>query len=120
MRGAKLDANFRPVPESKGIPVARALRAIPSNATTNEIPAVTSQVATHRYGVSCPWATHAEPDATVPITTPAHPDTAVNDAERSIVSLMKRRLSMARSCKATGSGAGLRRGREGFMPKHSG
>jgi hypothetical protein len=120
MGGAKLDANFRPGPESKGNPAARALRAIPANATTNEIPAVTSQVATHRCGVSCPRATHAAPNATVPITTPAHPDTAVNDTERSIVSLMKRRLSMERSCKATGSGAGRCRGQDGFMPNHRG
>ena len=98
------------------MPTARALRIIPAIATMNEIPAAPSQVATHRSGAFWPWAAQAAPNAIAPMTMPAHPDTAVNDAERSIVSLMKRRLSMARSCKATGSGAGRRRGRARFMP----
>src|SRR5687768_3414183 len=95
--GAKLDANLRPGPDRRGIPAACALSAIPARAITNEKAAATIQTPIHPAGVPVSdRANQAAALATTPIATPAHPDTAVNDAERSIVSRMKRRLSIAR------------------------
>ena len=50
-----------PAPKPRASPRRGALRAIPARATTNEIPAVASQVATHRSGVSCARAIQAAP-----------------------------------------------------------
>ena len=50
----------------------------------------------------------AAASALMPIATPPHPGTAVNEPARSMVSRMKRRLSIAWVCNETGSARGAR------------
>ena len=88
---------MRPGPDINGMPANRALRAMPARAVRKESDAAPSHVAIHRSGVGWIRAIEAAVSAIRPMATPAHPETAVNDAERSIVSRMKRRLSIARS-----------------------
>ena len=78
MGGAKLNRILRAGSDQSGSLAARALCVMP--------------------------ATTAAPTAVRPITTVPHPDTAVKVAAASMVSLMKRRLSMARACISGGSG----------------
>src|SRR5688572_11770106 len=99
-------AKRRPGPESSGTPSARDFRAIMNADTAKEMPAAASQMLSHIPGVDAPEASAAAPSATKPMPTPPNPDTWVNAADRSIVSRMYRRLSMARSRSATAGRSG--------------
>src|SRR5438105_2031724 len=65
--------------------------------------AVQSHVISHAPTEDCRAAINTAPKAMIPTATCAQPETAVKDEARSIVSRMKRRLSIARSCSAGGS-----------------
>jgi hypothetical protein len=73
-----------------------------STATASAMPAATSQIVTHSAGDPAVVARPAAASATLPIMTPPAPETWVKEAERSIVSRMYCRLSIARSWSATG------------------
>ena len=95
--GMTFQVNFRPDPVSRDMPAARDFRAMNRMATARDTTAALSQTVSQLSTAVVLRATVAAPIATVPINTPPMPDTWVNDAERSMVSRIYRRLSIARS-----------------------
>ena len=67
------------------------------------VSASANQTNSHARRAGCCAATHAATSAVAPMPNCPQPGTAVNAEARSIVSRMKRRLSIARSCSAGGS-----------------
>ena len=65
-----------------------------------------SQVASQARDEGCRAATAAAASAVTPMATCPQPGTAVKALARSIVSRMKRRFSMARSCSGRGADMG--------------
>src|SRR5580698_3191213 len=106
--GAKLKTNRRAGAENNGPFAALALRLIASTASTMANAASSSQVASQRSSVGCRLAMAAAASALMPMATPPHPGTAVNEPARSIVSRMRRRLSIAWVCNETGSARAAR------------
>src|SRR5689334_3660252 len=68
-----------------------------------ETAASVNQTASQSVNCFCCEATSAAKIAVTPIATCPQPGTAVKEDARSIASRMKRRLSIARSCRAGGS-----------------
>src|SRR3954463_9339996 len=95
--------SFLPGCERSEVSEAWALRYIVQPATAAETTASTIQTATQSEKAFCCEATSAAKSAVTPMATCPQPGTAVNEEARSIVSRMKRRLSIARSCSAGGS-----------------
>src|SRR3989475_3117651 len=84
--GQRPRVNLRPDPENSGILPARAFRLSVQAPIVLATAASISQVTSHAPGVACCEATIAAPSAVIPIAAPPQPGTAVNEAERSIVS----------------------------------
>ena len=78
----------------------RAFRAMAKAPITAASAASASHIWSQAARVGCIAARPAIASAVTPMATPPHPGTAVNDVARSIVSRMKERLSIARSCSA--------------------
>src|SRR3954467_8778672 len=112
--GEKLKISFRTGPVMRGIPAARAFPGMKTVAIAAARTASTSHVHTQPTSPSRE-ATMAAMMAVQPMTTSPQPETAVNVPARSIVSRMKRRLSIARSCISGGVDCGGRRGITGAM-----
>src|SRR5688500_17171349 len=96
--GEKLRRNFLPAPDMSGSLAARAFRTIAAMLMTGAMTAAASQVLSQATSVGCCAAMPAATSAVIPTTTIPQPDTAVNAPARSIVSRMKARLSIARTC----------------------
>src|SRR5829696_2503863 len=94
--------SFLPGCESSEVSEACALRYIVHPAMPAETAASVIQMANHAPNVFCCEATSAANSAVRPMTTCPQPGTAVKAEARSIVSRMKRRLSIARSWSAGG------------------
>jgi hypothetical protein len=94
--------SFRPGCDSTGIAAARAFLRIVQPAMTSDAAASVSHTASHASVVFCCEATSAAKSAVSPMASCPRPGTAVNEEARSIVSRMKRRLSIARSWSAGG------------------
>src|SRR5215213_4942366 len=95
--------SFLPGRESREVSEACALRYIVQPAMQAEAAASVIQTANHAPNVCCCEATSAANSAVSPMATCPQPGTAVKADARSIVSRMKRRLSIARSWSAGGS-----------------
>ena len=80
--------------------------AIAQSMTTGARTAAAIQTYSDCSGDGCAAAMAAATVAIIPTATIPHPDTAVKDPAASIVSRMNARLSIARTCRAGGSGAG--------------
>src|SRR5579872_3935062 len=103
IEGASPSANFLPGPESKSAFTARALWAAMRAPIETATTASDTHTASQRSRPGCRAAIQAAARALTPIRMPPTPGTAVNEPARSMVSRMKRRLSMACACNATGS-----------------
>src|SRR6266705_643493 len=102
MGGRKLRPKRRAGPERIGSFAAWALRASAQPPITSATTASASQVASHSSTFGWRAASNAAASAVAPTATCPHPGTAVKAPARSIVSLMKRRLSIARSWSGCG------------------
>src|SRR5215510_4100010 len=100
--GDKLKTTFRPGPENNGTPELSALRSIDQPAIKTDTSASAAQTR-NQILKGCFQAISAATNADPPIATSPQPEMPVNDDERSMVSRMYRRLSMARSCNAGGA-----------------
>ena len=87
--------NFRPGLENSGVCTLRAFQKAADAPTANAHRASNPHTATHHTTCARSEATTAAPKAVIPIITPPHPGTAVNEAALSMVSRMKRKSSMA-------------------------
>src|SRR6476620_8999005 len=101
--GERLNATFRPGPESNGILAARAFRSMDQPSISRAITASAIQTANHALKVFCCAEIADEASAVHPMATCPQPEMPVNAVARSIVSRMYLRLSIARSCSAGGS-----------------
>jgi len=117
--GARLSVNFRPGPLVSLIPALRALRRIDQTPMARATMASPSQTARHRGVAAELPAAIVAAVAVAPIIRPPHPGTAVKEPARSMVSRIKRRLSIARACKAGGPGGRGGPGGPGAWPETS-
>src|SRR5947209_14507603 len=116
MGGEKLNTSLRTGPVINGMPAVRAFTVM------NPVAIAAARAASINHVVTQPATPNREAtiDAMIavkPMTTSPQPDTAVKVPARSIVSRMKRRLSIARSCISGGVECGGRRGITGGMAR---
>src|SRR5712692_4116729 len=116
MDGASPSANLRPGPESTGAFTALAFCAAAITPIRTATIASPTQIASQPSSRGCRAARKAAARALTPISIPPTPGTAVKEPARSMVSRMKRRLSMACACNATGSRDLVRTGTEPMGP----
>ncbi len=114
MGGDRPSTNFRPGLDSRGVCTFRAFQKIADAPTAKAHRASNPHTPTHHSTCGRSAATAAAAKAVIPIVTPPHPGTAVNEAALSMVSRMNRRSSMA--CVDMGTGL-ERRARTG--PGHA-
>ena len=91
--GNNPSATFCPGPENSGSPRRLAFACIEMMAISAARKASNSQTFNHAAALDCLAAMVAAARAVAPRITCPHPGTAVNDADRSMVSRMKRRSS---------------------------
>ncbi len=94
--GRKLNANFRPGPLVSANPARCAFRRAAHKAMLAATTASTSQIDNQCRDQVGRDASKAARSAVAPIATCPHPGTAVNDDDRSMVSRMNRKSSIAR------------------------
>src|ERR1035437_1835508 len=101
--GAKVNANFLPGVETSGVPAILDFCHIASRPIANARHASTSHVISQSRKNGWVFAMYAATIAVTPINMPPYPGTAVKLVERSIVSRINSRLSIARRPRLTGS-----------------
>ena len=98
MGGVKPNTILRAGSDHTGSWAARALSAMAYMEIATERTASHIQMKTQRVGLAVAAASDAAARAVAPTNIVPHPETAVKVAAASIVSRMKRRLSIARAC----------------------
>src|SRR5215472_3455461 len=93
MGGASPIATLRAGPENNGNPTRFAFHEQDNSPVRRASIPSASQTLSHANEESCLEARNEAATAETPIATCPHPETAVNDADRSIVSRMNRRFS---------------------------
>jgi hypothetical protein len=104
MVGTKLRANLRAGPDTSGTRASRTFQVVVAMATPIASADSPSHTASHRSALPARAASQDAATAEAPMATWPHPETAVNDPARSIVSRMKRRLSSALAWIGSGMG----------------
>src|SRR5688572_14449235 len=108
MVGVKLKTNFRAGSDRSGVFEAFAFAAVNQAAMMPDRRASAIHVESQARGVACRAAIQAAARAVTPMATSPQPEMAVNAPARSMVSRMKRKLSIARACISGGSGECVR------------
>src|SRR4051812_44352691 len=101
--GVKLKSSLRAELVSSGRLASFALLYMNHTEISSARMASAAHTSTHSTGIASWDASTAARIAVIPMTTCPHPETAVNVPAASIVSRMKRRLSIARACISGGS-----------------